>query len=106
MVNLTEHCLRLAWVAFKLVATKVLGNDRADNYMKLVSSLVDAYTCMGYNLSLELHFLDSQLDFLSPNCGEVNSECKSAFIKTYLRRKRGTKKIEPINSYSLLLDDN
>ena len=54
---------KLAWQAFKLLATKFLGNTKADNYMELVSSLLRAYSRMGCNISLEIHFLDSHLDF-------------------------------------------
>ena len=54
---------KLAWQAFKLVATKFLENTKADNYMELVSNLLKTYSRMGCNMSLKIHFLDSHLDF-------------------------------------------
>ena len=56
---------KLAWQAFKLVATKFLGNTKADNYIELVSNLLKAYSRMGCNMSLKIHLLDSHLDFFS-----------------------------------------
>ena len=65
---------KLTWQAFKLVATKLLGNTQADNYMELVPNLLKAYNRMGCNMSLKIHFLDSHLDFFLPNCGEVSDK--------------------------------
>ena len=45
-----------AWEAFKLVVMKFLGNKRADNYTELVSNLIKAYSCMGCNMLLKIHF--------------------------------------------------
>ena len=47
---------KTAWEAFKLVATIFLGNKRADNYIDLVSNLIRAYSYMGCNMSLKIHF--------------------------------------------------
>ena len=47
---------KLAWQAFKLVATKLLGNTKADNYMELVSKLLKACSRMECNMSLKIHF--------------------------------------------------
>ena len=47
---------KLAWQAFKLVATKFLGNTKTNNYMELVSNLLKAYSRMGCNISLKIHF--------------------------------------------------
>ena len=63
-----------AWQAFKWVATKFLGNTKADNYIEFVSNLLKACSCLGCNMSHKIHFLDSHLDFFPPNCGEVSDE--------------------------------
>ena len=65
---------KIAWEAFKLVVTNFLGNRRADNYTELVSNLIKAYSSMGCNMSLKIHFLNSHLDFFPPNCGAVSDE--------------------------------
>ena len=65
---------KLTWQAFKLVATKFLGNTKADNYMELVSNLLKAYSRMGCNMSFKIHFLDSHLDFFPPNCEKISDE--------------------------------
>ncbi|CAK8697066.1 unnamed protein product [Clavelina lepadiformis] len=83
---------KIAWEAFKLLATKFLGNKRADNYTELVSNLIKAYRCMGCNMSLKIHFLDSHLDFFPPNCGDVSDEHGERFhqcISTMARRYQG-----------------
>ena len=54
---------KLARQVFKLVATKFLGNTKADNYMELISNLLKVYSRMGCNMSLKIYFLDSHLDF-------------------------------------------
>ena len=56
------------------MVTNFLGNRRADNYTELVSNLIKAYSSMGCNMSLKIHFLNSHLDFFPPNCGAVSDE--------------------------------
>jgi hypothetical protein len=51
-----------------------LGNYKAENYNEIVSDLLTAYKAMGYNMSLNVHFLDSHLDFLPENLGAVSDE--------------------------------
>ena len=70
---------KMVWKAFKLVVTKFLGNKRADSYTELVSKLIKAYSCMGYNMPLKIHFLDFHLDFFPPNCGVVSDEHAKRF---------------------------
>lgn len=63
-----------AWEAFKLVATRFLGNNKAANYKELVENLIKAYKSLGCNMSLKVHFMDSHLDFFPLNCGAVSDE--------------------------------
>ena len=63
-----------AWKAFQLVATKFLGNYKADNYEQLVANLLKSYKALCCNMSLKIHFLHSHLDFLQLSCGEVTDE--------------------------------
>ena len=61
-----------AWKAFQLVATKFLGNYKADNYEQLVANLLKSYKALGCNMSLKIHF--PHLDFFPLSCGEVSDE--------------------------------
>ena len=70
---------KLAWQVLKLVTTKFLRNAKADNYVELVSNLLKAYSRVGCNMSLKIHFLDFHLDFFPPNCGEVSNEHRERF---------------------------
>ena len=71
----------LAWQAFKLVATKFLGNTKVDNYLELVSNLLKAYSRMRCNMSLKILFLDSHLDFFHQAVGEVSDEHGKRFYQ-------------------------
>ena len=87
---------KLAWQTFKLVATKFLGNTKADNYMELVSNLLKAYSRMGCNMSLKIDFLDSHLDFFPPNCGKVSDEHGERFHQDISSvEKRYQEKLSP-----------
>ena len=83
---------KAAWEAFRQVATKFLGNDRADNYKDLVENLLSAYQTLGCNMSLKIHFLHSHLDFFPKNCGAVSDEHGERFhqdISTVEKRYQG-----------------
>jgi hypothetical protein len=83
---------KAAWEAFRQVATKFLGKDRADNYNDLVENLLSAYQTLGCNMSLKIHFLHSHLDFFPQNCGEVSDEHGERFhqdISTMESRYQG-----------------
>jgi hypothetical protein len=58
---------KAAWQAFKNVTKSFLGNHKAENYHEIVNDLMTAYKCMGRNMSLKVHFLDSHLDFFPEN---------------------------------------
>ncbi|CAK8679080.1 unnamed protein product [Clavelina lepadiformis] len=82
---------KIAWEAFKLLATKFLGNKRADNYTELVSNLIKAYRCMKCNMSLKIHFLDSHLDFFHQTVETLVMSMVSDFTNADLQWKRGTR---------------
>lgn len=63
-----------AWDAFVLVVHKYLGNERAENYIELVESMLMAYQKFGCRMSLKMHFLHSHLDFFPANLGSVSDE--------------------------------
>jgi hypothetical protein len=51
-----------------------LGNRRAQNYEELENNLLQSYQKLGCNVSLNIHFLHSHLDFFTENCGAVSDE--------------------------------
>jgi hypothetical protein len=63
-----------AWTAFKDVCRDFLGNNKADNYQKIVERLLQSYEAMGCNMSLKIHFLHSHLGFFPQNLGAVSDE--------------------------------
>ena len=65
---------KAAWDTFKFVVKGFLGNRRAQNYKELVNNLLQSYQKVGCNMSLEIHFLHSHLDFSPKNCGAVSDE--------------------------------
>jgi len=50
---------------FKMSLPIFGGNHKAENYRDMVADLVKSYKAMGCNVSGQLLFLDSHLDFFS-----------------------------------------
>jgi len=51
-----------------------LGNQKAENYGDMMADLVKSYKYMGCNLSLQVHFLDSHLDFFPEDLRALSEE--------------------------------
>jgi hypothetical protein len=56
-----------------------LGNKKAENCEDMISELIENYRALGCNTSLKMHFLDSHLDFLPQNLGNVSDEHSERF---------------------------
>jgi len=56
-----------------------LGNHKAVNCQDVVQDLLTLYKAMGCNMSLKIHFLESHLDFVPENLGEVSDEHRERF---------------------------
>jgi len=65
---------KAAWDSFKFVVKGFLGNRRAQNYKELVNNLLQSCQKLGCNMSLNMHFLHSHLDFFPENCSAVSDE--------------------------------
>ena len=63
-----------AWTGFVGVVQNFLGNKKADNFVNIVSSMLDAYRRLGANMSIKVHFLHNHLDRVPENCGDVSDE--------------------------------
>ena len=51
-----------------------MGNKRAQNYEELLNNLLRSYHKLGRNMSMKIHFLHPNLDFLPEKCGAVGDE--------------------------------
>ena len=68
-----------AWVAFKSVVAKFLGNHNSADYKEIVKQCINAYSKTGCNMSLKIHLLDSHLNFFPTCLGEVSDEHEERF---------------------------
>jgi len=84
-LNETE---RNAWLSFKRIGKDFLGNHKAANYHAVVQDLLTSYKAMGCNMSLKIHFLESHLDFLPANLGEVCDERGERFHQDILTKEK------------------
>ena len=55
-----------AWLSFKRICKDFLVNHKAANYHDVLQDLLTSYKTMGCNMSLKIDFLESHLDFFSP----------------------------------------
>jgi hypothetical protein len=51
-----------------------LGNYKDQNYKNIVNHMLDKFKELGCNVSLEVHFLDSDLGYFPANLGAVSEE--------------------------------
>jgi len=84
-LNETE---RNAWLSFKRFCKDFLGNHKAANYQDVVQDLLTSYKAMGCNMSLKIHFLESHLDFLPENLGEVSDKHSERFHQDILSMEK------------------
>ncbi|ESO02936.1 hypothetical protein HELRODRAFT_174411 [Helobdella robusta] len=61
------------WESLKGVICGFLGHRRDDNYIQLLTVLLQKCHQLRRNISLKIHFLNSHLDFF-PLCGAVSDE--------------------------------
>ena len=50
------------------------GQQKSKKYQERVQDLLTSHKAMGCNMSLKIHFLESHLDILPENLGEVSDE--------------------------------
>ncbi|GBO11756.1 hypothetical protein AVEN_228379-1 [Araneus ventricosus] len=60
--------------AFYQVSKNFLGNNKAENYKDLVEDMLTLFQDFGCDMSLNIHFLDSHLNFFPDNYGQVSDE--------------------------------
>ncbi|GBP97509.1 hypothetical protein EVAR_69749_1 [Eumeta japonica] len=88
-MNLNE---KEAWVSFKQVVTKFLGNEKYPEYVSIVATMLQKFKTLGCLMSLKIHFLNSHLDYFPENLGDVSEEQGERFhqdIKVMEKRYQG-----------------
>lgn len=65
--NLYERVELEAWKAFLLMLNNFLDNKKATNYVKLVSTILIAFRNFGFNMSMKMNYLLSDLDRFPEN---------------------------------------
>ncbi|KAJ4446671.1 hypothetical protein ANN_13368 [Periplaneta americana] len=79
-VELLTKKEKCAWLVFRQICSNFLGNVKADNYKKLIRNLLKSYQRTECNMSMEIHFLHSHLDFPPPSkMGAVSDEYGEKF---------------------------
>jgi hypothetical protein len=65
---------REAWIAFKSVVTKFLGNNKDPDYVTILANMLEKFKVLGCLMSLKIRFLNLHLDFSPENLGSVSEE--------------------------------
>jgi hypothetical protein len=97
---------REAWISFKDVIDKFLGNNKDPNYEQVVNNMLEKYKVLGCKMSLKLHFLFSHLDQFPENLGAVSEEQGERFhkdIKEMERRYQGRWSVSIMAYYCWML---
>ena len=65
-----------AWISFKDVSQKCLGNCEDANY----ATMLQNFQMFGCNMSLKIHFLHSHLEYFPKNRGKTSAEQGERFL--------------------------
>jgi hypothetical protein len=65
---------REAWIYFKEVIDKFLGNNKDTNCEQVVNNMLEKYKVLGCKMRRKLHFLFSHLDQFPENLGAVSEQ--------------------------------
>ncbi|XP_048510257.1 uncharacterized protein LOC125500692 [Athalia rosae] len=80
------------WNSFKAVVSGFLGNNKAENYEKLVEDTLTNFKAMGCRMSLKVHMLHAHLDKFKNNMGAYSEEQGERFhqdIMNFEQRYQG-----------------
>ena len=83
---------KAAWIAFKEVINKFLGNYKDPDFEKIVKNMLEKFRILGCTMSVKIHFLHSHLDFFPENLGAVSEEQGERFhqdVKNMERKYQG-----------------
>jgi hypothetical protein len=89
---MTTEIEREAWLAFKSVVTKLLGNNKDTDFVTIFANMLEKFKFLRCLMSLNIRFLNSHLDFFPENIDAVSEEQGECFhqdIKEMERRYQG-----------------
>jgi hypothetical protein len=67
----TTEVERVAWITFKSVVTKFLGNNKDSDYVPIVANMLEKFKVLGCLMTLKFNFLKSRLEFFRKSfCSE------------------------------------
>jgi hypothetical protein len=72
--NSMNQLEKKAWQSFRNIVEYFLGSSRMSDYKDIVQNLLENLKNLGCNMSLQLHFLHSHLDYFAQNLGSVSEE--------------------------------
>jgi hypothetical protein len=79
---------RNAWMTFKNVIEKLLGNHKDEDYENIVRIMFKNFHILGRNMSLKVHFLFSHLNLFLTNLGAVSEEQGERFDQDIKQMER------------------
>jgi hypothetical protein len=97
---------REAWIAFKSVVTKFLGNNKGPDYITNVANMLEKFKVLKCLMSLKINFLNLHLDFFPENLGAVSEEQGECFhqdIKEMERIYQGRWNVNMMGNYCWML---
>lgn len=77
-----------AWLSFKQVVEKFVGNDRSADDKKVVANMVRNFGELGCLMNLKLYFLHSHIDEFPVNCGGKSEEQGDRFHQDFKDAER------------------
>ena len=69
------------WIAFSQIVNNFQGNTKSPEYKKIVKTLLDTFYKLGCNMSVQVHFLRSHLQYFPDNLGALSEEQGERFHK-------------------------
>ncbi|QQP36355.1 Uncharacterized protein FKW44_021428, partial [Caligus rogercresseyi] len=63
-----------AWKSFVQVVNNFLGNTKAANHARLISTMIEAFQKLGCLMSIKMHFLFSHMEKFLENLGAMSDE--------------------------------
>ncbi|QQP31526.1 Uncharacterized protein FKW44_025149 [Caligus rogercresseyi] len=73
----TQKCA--AWKSFVQVVNNFLGNTKAANHARLISTMIEAFQKLGCLMSIKMHFLFSHMEKFPENLGAMSDEQGEGF---------------------------
>ncbi|CAF4947727.1 unnamed protein product [Pieris macdunnoughi] len=90
--TLLNRTQKASWNSFKAVVSGFLGNNKAENYEKLVEDMLTNFKAMGCRMSLKVHMLHAHLDKFKNNMGAYSEDQGERFhqdIMNFEQRYQG-----------------